>query len=199
MENNLDFLEEKTNNNKFSKIYIGEKCESKLRNYYSNIDNASLITLIYENLSNVSSQRNIQYEIYESINLTKLDLSICKDLLIDIYVPLTASQELQNVYEELKELGYELFDINDKFYQDICTPYTSTREADVLLVDRINYYYNNNDETTCQSNCNFSGYLIEAQYLKCKCDISNSEIQFESSDKFNPKILYKSFYEVLKF
>ena len=91
-----------THYNKFSKIYIGEKCESKLRNYYSNIDNASLITLIYENLSNVSSQRNIQYEIYESINLTKLDLSICKDLLIDIYVPLTISQELQNFYEELK-------------------------------------------------------------------------------------------------
>ena len=54
--------------------------------------------------------------------MTKLDVSKCENSLIDIYVPLILSEELQNLYEELKELGYNLFDINDKFYQDICTP-----------------------------------------------------------------------------
>ena len=195
----LDFLDKKFNkSNKFSNIYIGPKCENKLKEYYKNINNARIISIVYEKLSNHSTERNIQYEIYESINLTKLNLSLCKDLLIDIYVPLRLSQELHNLYEELKELGYELFDINDKFYQDICTPYKSSNGTDVILADRINYYYHNN-ETKCQSNCEYSYYDIETEYLKCKCDISNSEINFDNSEKFNPKILYKSFYDVLKF
>ena len=199
LENNFDFLDEKENTTiRFSKVKLGAECESELRKYYTYINNASLITLVYEKLSNSSSERNIQYEVYESINMTKLDLSVCKDLSIDIYVPLTLSQELQNLYEELKELGYDLFDINDKFYQDICSPYKSSNGTDVLLADRIYYYYNN-EETKCQSNCKFSDYLIEPQYLKCECDISNSEIHTENSDKFNPKIIYKSFYDVLKF
>ena len=158
----------------------------------------SLITVVYEKLSNISSERNTQYEVYESSNLQKLDISICKDSLIDIYVPLTLSQDLQNLYEETKDLGYDLFNLNNKFYQDICTPYKSSNGADILLSDRIDYYYNN-DETRCQSNCNFSDYLIESKYLKCKCDDSNSEINTKDSQKFNPEIIYKSFYDVLKF
>ena len=103
------------------------------------------------------------------------------------------------MYERLKQLGYDMFDINDKFYQDICTPYRSSHETDVILADRLYYYYYNNNETKCQSNCKLSDYLIETEYLKCSCDVSNSEIHTEDSQKFNPKIIYKSFYEVLKF
>ena len=198
-ENNLDFLEEKNNKSiKFSKIYIGQKCENEIKEYYKLAKNTSLIVLVYEKISNISSKRNTQYEIYESINFTRLNISVCKDLLIDIYFPLELSQELKNLYEELKELGYDLFDINAPFYQDICTPYKSSNGTDVLLADRINYYYNNN-ETKCQSNCEFSDYLMETEYLKCLCDISNSEIHTDDSKKFNPKTIYKSFYEVLKF
>ena len=170
----------------------------ELRNRYKLDKNITLIILMYEKLSNISSERNIQYELYESLNLTKLDLSVCKDLSIDIYVPLTISEKLQSLYGELKDLGYDLFDINNIFYQDICTPYKSENGTDVLLTDRINNYYNN-DETKCQSNCKFSDYYIKAQYLKCECDVNNSEIQTEDNKKFNPKNIYKSFYDVLKF
>ena len=87
LENNLDFLENKYNkSNKFSKIYIGQKCENKLKEYYEIKKNISLLILIYENISNTSSERNTQYEIFESLNSTKLNISICKDLLIDIYI-----------------------------------------------------------------------------------------------------------------
>ena len=61
------------------------------------------------------------------------------------------SQEIKNTYEKLKEMGYDMFNINDKFYQDICTPFDSPNGTDILLLDRINYIYNN-DETQCQSN-----------------------------------------------
>ena len=100
------------------------------------------------------------------MNKTRLNLSICKDIPIDIYIPLELSDELSELYNELKDLGYNLFDINDKFYQDICTPYKSSNNTDILLSDRINDYYYNN-ETQCQPGCIFLNYSYESQNLKC--------------------------------
>ena len=119
----------------------------------------------YEKITNISSERALQYEVYEPFNKTKLNLSVCDDINIDVYIPVTLSDKTQNLYNELKELGYDLFDINSPFYNDLCTPYKSPDGTDVLLSDRINFYYYN-DETTCQSNCKFSDYLMESQYFK---------------------------------
>ena len=49
-----------------------------------------------------------------------------------------------------------MFNINDRFYTDICTPYKSSKKTDMLLVDRIDDIYNNID-AQCQPNCEFSG------------------------------------------
>ena len=95
-------------------------------------------------------------------------------------------------------MGYNLFDIKSPFYQDICIPYSSIDGTDVLLTDRINYYYNN-EETVCQSNCKFSDYLMESQYMKCNCDISNSEIDTKKIMKFKAKTIYQTFYSALKY
>ena len=95
-------------------------------------------------------------------------------------------------------MGYDLFYINSAFYQDICVPFKSPFGTDVLLTDRISFYYNNN-ETICQSNCKFSNYSIDSQYLKCDCDTSNSQIITRDIDKFTPKTIYQSFGDTLKF
>ena len=183
--------------NKFSVLDLG-KCETTLKNYYHININDSLLIIKYEKISNISSERSFQFEIYEPYNLTKLNLSICFNTTIDLYTPVILSQKLQNLHEELKDMGYNLFDINSPFYQDICASYTSSDGTDVPLAERINYYYNNN-ETVCQSNCKFSDYLMNSQYLKCDCDTMNSEINIKNAEKFNPKLIYESFYSVLKF
>ena len=95
-------------------------------------------------------------------------------------------------------MGYDLFDINSAFYQDICIPFKSPYGTDVLLTDRISYYYNNN-ETICQSNCKHSNYSMDSQYLKCDCDTSNSQIITRDIDKFTPKTIYQGFKDTLKF
>ena len=95
-------------------------------------------------------------------------------------------------------MGYDLFNINSPFYQDICTPYTTNDGTDIPLTDRVNYYFNN-EETVCQSNCKFSDYLVDSQYLKCDCDIMNTEINIQEITKLNSKAIYKSFYNVLKY
>ena len=197
-QNELDLLKGKKNNtNKFSVIDLGQ-CGTILKNHYKINEETPLMILKFEKLTNVSLERSLQYEVYEPYNKTKLDLSICDNVTIDIYIPVVLSEKTNNLYHELKDLGYNLFDIESPFYQDICTPYKSPDGTDVLLSDRVNYYYNNED-TTCQSNCKFSDYLMDSQYLKCDCDISNSNIDTQNEEEFNPKSIYQSFYNVLKY
>ena len=197
-ENEINNLKGKNNNtNKFSVIDLGE-CGNLLKKHYHINQNISLIIVKFEKLTNKSSERSLQYEVYEPYNKTKLNLSICENVNIDIYVPLVLSEKTQNLYDELKELGYDLFDINSPFYQDICTPYKSSNGTDVSLNDRVNYFYNN-EETTCQSNCKFSDYLMESQYLKCDCDIVSSDIDTKNTKKFDAKKIYQSFFQVLKY
>ena len=99
-------------------------------------------------------------------------------------------------YEKLKESGYDMFNINDQFYQDKCTPFDSSNGTDILLTDRIDNIYNN-DDTQCQSNCQFSLYSLESKYISCSCSI-NKNINNTKIEKFNPKKIYESFYDVLK-
>ena len=199
-ENELELLKGKNNNtNIFSIIDLGT-CGNLLKDYYNINENTSLILIKYEKIANISSQRSLQYEIYEPYNKTKLNLSVCQNenLNIDIYIPVILSEKIQNLYNEVKEMGYDLFDINSPFYNDICTPYKTTNGTDVILTDRVNSYYYN-DDTTCQSNCKFSEYLMESEYLKCECDMKNSEINTNNAKSFNAKSIYQSFYNVLKY
>ena len=69
-----------------------------------------------------------------------------------MYVTLELSEEMRQLAEELEALGYNIFDINDPFYTDYCTPYTSPDGTDMLLSDRVQYIYNNID-AQCQRNC----------------------------------------------
>ena len=137
--------------------------------------NTDLIILKYENENEITTngnEKSIQYEIYAPNSTTKLDLSVCSDIKIDIYIPIQLSEETQKLYDDLKSRGYNLFDKNDRFYKDICTPYKSENGTDVLLSDRYNDFFTPN-QLTCQANCEYSDYSPETQYLKCECDIVN--------------------------
>ena len=176
------------------------KCEILLRNKY-HIDNS--IPLIYiktQSNSNISYEKNIQYEIYEPINKTKLDLSICQNTSVDIYIPITFTDKTQKLYDSLKNSGYDLFNPNDPFYLKICTPYKTENGTDVLLEDRKNdYYYSSINEITCQPNCHNSQYLSDSKFLKCECSITNETISDTDYKTFVPKRFYYAFYDILKY
>jgi len=176
------------------------KCEILLRRKYNINKNISLIYVKTQSITNIAYEKNIQYEIYEPINKTKLDLSICQNITADIYIPINLSEETQRKYDNLKKYGYDLFNINDPFYLKICTPYKTENGTDVLLEDRKNdYYYSSVNETTCQSNCHFSKYLSDSKLLKCECSISNETIDSKDYKKFEPKKFYNTFYDILKY
>ena len=177
-----------------------KNCTKKLNKEIGREEDADLIILKYENENQVDvNKKSIQYEIYNPENNNKLDLSVCSDTKIDIYIPVQLSEETQQLFEDLKSQGYNLFDKNDKFYTDICTPYKSKDGTDILLSDRLNEFFVNN-ELSCQANCEYSDYLPGSEYLKCECNVVNKEkIETKEPEKLTAKSTLKSFYNILKY
>ena len=196
----LELLKNKSNNiNNISIIDLGD-CEIKLRETYHINENDSLIFVKNEKKSNKASGKKVDFDVYEPYNKTKLNLSICDGTSINIIIPVVLSEETKELYEKMKESGYDMFNINDPFYQDICTPFDSEDGTDMPLSDRINYIFNN-DDTKCQSNCKLSVYSLESQYLNCSCS-PNEDANDENNviiEEFTAKKIYESFYEVLKY
>ena len=195
-KNEKELLQNKFSSNQNLTILDLGKCEDKLKKEFKINDNDSLIFLKKENTNVKPSEKNVEYEIYEPYNFTKLDLSICKEEKINLYVPLILSDETKNIYESMKSYGYDMYNINDPFYQDLCTKYTTLNNTDIPLSARKDYIYNNQD-SQCQANCHFSGYIPNTSYINCICDIEQKEEIVIKA--FSGETLYKIFYDVLKY
>ena len=183
-------------NNGLSTIDLGE-CESILKRENGIDPNIPLIILKYEKQGEVPSKRNIQFEVYHPITKEKLNILVCSQ--IDLYIHLNLDQKALDLYLDLQNYGYDLFNPNDSFYQDVCARYTTVNGTDVLLSDRRQYFFNDT-ETSCQKGCEYSKYNLEKKQLKCECDITPEiNIEPEKENKFSGKMLYKGFYDVLKY
>ncbi len=177
------------------------ECEKILKEHYHVAEEDSLIFIKQEKITDKESDKNIQYECYEPYNFTKLNLSLCSRVSINIYVPLTISEETKKMAEEMDKLGYNIFNLNDRFYKDMCTPYKSKIGTDIVLSDRVDYIYNNLD-AQCQSNCKFVNYALDARYINCDCTVQEetiSAIQVKKIDPLEPKSILHMFYFVLKY
>ena len=187
---------EKNNYYNLSIIDLGD-CERKLKAKNGIPDNISLIILKFESYYENSAIKNVQYEIYDPIKKKKItDLSVCQNDKIDIYVPTNLDNETLIIYKDLKNQGYDIYNPNDTFYNDICTKYTSVNYTDLTLNDRKNIFYDN--QVFCQENCQYNSINLDIRHAKCECSLSNTEIQYEST-KFSGIEIITSFYEVFKY
>ena len=185
-----------SSDNDLSTIDLGE-CENILKRENEIDPNIPLIILKLEKTGEVASKRNIQFEVYHPITKEKLDISVCDQ--IDIYIPVNLDQKTLDLYLDLQNYGYDLFNPNDSFYQDVCAHYTTENGTDVLLSDRKQYFFNDT-ETSCQKGCEYSKYNLEKKQVKCECNvIPENNIEPEKENKFSGKMLYEGFYDVLKY
>ena len=178
------------NTNGLSMIDL-DKCKDAL-----NKNNLPLIILKFEKLTNISYEKNILYEIYDPTNKNKLDLSLCENNSINLYIPININNDSQFLYEDLKKNDYNIFDINDPFYQDICTQYKSKDNTDVPLSDRRKDYYIK--ESFPQSNCEYANYTSDKKYLPFICKDYKERIDIEKIDKFSNETTLTKFYKNLK-
>ena len=190
-----------------SSIDLGE-CENILRNEYHIPKNESLIVLKIDIKNEDLSTTYVQYEILHPINKTNLNLNLCDKVKITVNTPIKLSTETVSLYNSLSESGYNLFDSEDDFYNDICATYTSENGTDMTLEDRKEEIYSSSGNITmCQSGCTFELYNETTKKAKCNCDAQNkltetdiSKINFDKDsigDKFL-KTLKNSNFLVLK-
>ena len=186
------------NENNLSIIDLGD-CASTLISANNLPENTELIILKLENMTLVSNEKSIQYEVYAPGQSQKLDLSVCSNTKIDIYYPIKLDEETKKLYEELKSQGYDLFDKYNKFYKDICTPYKSEDGTDIILADRNNDFFAKH-EIICQTNCDYSSYSSNSNFVKCTCKVVEKErIEAEEPKRVTKKNNVDSFIDILKY
>ena len=193
----ISTIEEQNNgeNNNISSINLGD-CEKILKKN----TNGSLIMLKSDIKSDDLLSTYVLFDIYDSNNSTqKLDLSACNGIPIEINTHKILDNDTLNLFVSLNNSGYNLFNPNDSFYNDICTIYTSKNKKDMLLSDRWDdIYIPNNDQYFCQENCEFNSYNITTQKVKCNCFFEEKQFNTKFKDiNFNYKEIIKDFRKTL--
>ena len=149
------------------------ECERKLRRI-NNISPSSelyLVTLEIYKKNKKSLTNQVEYEIYDE-NKNKLDLSVCDNEEIEIHYRISNSSLIdKEKINYFSELGIDILNSEDVFFNDICFPY-SEKSTDVILNDRIEYIYQN--YSMCDENCNYNKIDLKTMTITCKCGAKTS-------------------------
>ena len=125
----------------------------------------------------------VEYEIYYPLNgrsLSKLDLSFCQNIKIDISIPINISRE-----------DIDKYNSSSGYYNDICYTLTTENGTDKILKDRQNDYIEKN-MTICGENCEFSFYNDDYGKATCSCFIKIN-IPLMSEIKIDKDLLLSEF------
>ena len=195
----LSTIENQKNNSiDISSIDFGE-CEKEIKRKEGLSEKDDLIILKLDLKSNDLSSTYVQYEVYNPYTLRKIDMDICLNYVIKINVPVNLDPNVEELYNNLNEYGYNLFDSNDSFYNDICSTYTSLNGTDVTLTDRKNIIYNNNANVSlCQEGCEFKYYISSTKKINCECSPQKEEIKTNIDEIVFSNYIYKKFLVTLK-
>ena len=186
-------------NNNSSYIDFSE-CEKTLRriNKISPSKELFLFTLeIYKN-DEKSLTNQVEYEVYDS-QKKKLDLSVCANDEIDIYYSISNNSLLdKDKIKYFSDLGIDILNSNDVFFNDICYPY-SEKSVDIILNDRIEDIYQN--YSMCDNNCNYNKIDLTSMTITCKCGtkrVVNSQLEKLTFDHILLDIISNSSIGVVK-
>ena len=149
------------NNNIYSNlsIILLKECESKLKGHYNISQNEPLLIFKVDKLGEGFLISIVEYEVYNIKTKQKLDLSLCKNININIIYPVDIDKN-------------QLFKYNSSsgYYNDICFTYTTENNTDICVKDR-QKEYEKKKMYICEANCDFEDYDSENKKIECKCQI----------------------------
>ena len=144
-------------NSEYSGLDLTE-CENILKGIYHIDSDAELIILKFM----MDDGQTLKYDMYHPYTREKLNMSYCEKTKTNVYVPYEMDEKTEELYNNLKDQGYDPLDQWDKFYREICTPYTSENGTDVLLDDREEFIYTSIvNATVCPSGCGYSEFYVQ--------------------------------------
>ena len=160
-------------------------CEKKLRKVYNISEKDPLIIFKFEYFEEGLLIPIIEYEVYNIKEKVRLNLNNCKDEKILISIPVNIDEE--NLFK---------YNTSSEYYNDICFPYTTKYNTDIILSDRRNEFKNNN-MSLCESNCEYIGYDINDKKALCECGVK-IELPLISEIVINKDKLLNNFIDLKK-
>ena len=195
----MSTIDSQKDSEELSNVDLGE-CTEILKDKYCKTSNQSLIMLKFDIKPENETSTYVQYEIYEPNSKLFLELKECTGTNVVINVPIELNSEIESLYDMLAKSGYNLFDANDSFYNDICAVYTTENGTDILLYDRrMDIYQLTVNISLCQDGCQFKSYNLETKKAECECPVQTEETKLDLSNlEFNKNEMLDEFYETLQ-
>ena len=115
----------------------------------------------------------VEYRAYNEKG-TEISLLPCNEVTTIVSSPFTMNSSIK--YEKGESLslsGYDLFNPDDPFFNDICIQF-DIEHKDVLLAQRRQLYYQN--ITFCDSGCNYINVDYQKEKINCECKANKDYI-----------------------
>ena len=191
-KDNLVFILTSTENQKNNKdekyitMDLGE-CGNNIKRDYNIPENDLLYILQIISEEEGMKIPKLEYEVYypfknNSINLTKLNLTSCKGIKVEISIKVDINDTLDK------------YNPKSDYYHNICFKATSESGTDISLKDRQNEFINNN-MSLCEENCDFVDYNYTTKKVICSCEVK-LEITKDYDIKFNKNEFFKNFIDI---
>ena len=158
-------------------INFGE-CYDKVKKYY-NINDDLIVTIINNETNKESYGKATNKYLFsfpdsgDPINTTGIcdenDKIIINEDLKHLIEGLNAQKEEDILF--LTKQGINLFNLSDRFYNDLCFYYESPNNKDIPLKDRIATFFPN--LTLCDPGCENKGVELDKMKVKCECIFNN--------------------------
>ena len=149
------------------------KCENILRKHY-NIDSSRILTFFQVEIKNKNEKslvNQVEYQVYDD-EKKLLNLSVCDKTNIEVFYSIKSNSSINlDSLNSFKDLDIDLLNIKDRFFTDICIPY-SYLENDIVLLDRIIDFYQN--YSLCDNNCMYNEIDLELKVISCNCSVKTN-------------------------
>lgn len=145
-----------------------EKCKETIFQRYG------LIVLIVFKIDiffpdQIASQ--VEYEFF-TIDGLQINKDFCKETNITIFNPIFPGSYNEinlELSKDLSEEGYDIYNPNDSFYNDVCSTYSTKNKTNVLLEDRKKFIFKN--ISFCEAGCQYKGFNFSANSVICECGV----------------------------
>ena len=159
-----EYVEDSTVNIDFT------KCEEKLRLSLPENIKLRILQLNIEKEDENSFTDQVEYKVYDEGG-NSIDLTVCNDVDINIEYEITDTSALDlDLLAKFSDLGVDVFNIKDEFFNDICRPYSDDgSNSDMILSDRVSDIYQN--ISLCGGDCEYVSFDLDKMSVNCNCKV----------------------------
>ena len=162
-------------------------CENILRikNNLTNNETLTFFKIEIDKMDDKALTNQLEYRIYNH-KKEVLNLSLCENIMVKVHYNIKDNLKInKSMIIYYSELGIDIFNLNDSFFNDICYHFSNSN-SDVILKDRVSDIYQN--YSLCDDNCEYDFIDIESNTVTCNCEIKK-EINTKVSSPVFSKIV----------